>query len=94
MNFRFARMLKPGAMLLCLSFGLAAVPANGETVDVTGVAADDVLNLRTEPRANAPLAGALSPTAAGIEVERRSGGWAYVSASRAVGRRRVICGLP
>lgn len=76
MNFRFLRILK--SALLCLSLGLAAVPARGETVDVTGVAADDVLNLRSEPRAGAALVGALSPTASGIEALKRSGGWTYV----------------
>lgn len=35
---------------------------------VTGVAADDVLNLRAEPTASAPVLGTLSPGATGIEI--------------------------
>lgn len=56
----------------CLTIG--ALAAHAESVDVTGVAADDVLNLRSEPRAGASLRGALSPTASGVEVERRTEG--------------------
>jgi uncharacterized membrane protein len=85
MSFRFARMLKPGAVLLCLSIGLAVVPARGETVDVTGVAADDVLNLRAEPRAGAALVGALAPAASGVEALRQSGGWTYVRSGQMEG---------
>ena len=67
----------------CLAGALS--PAAAETVDVSGVAADDVLNLRAEPRADAPLVGALSPTAGGIEVVRRVEGWAYVKSGGQAG---------
>ena len=62
-----------------------AVAARAESVDVTGVAGDDVLNLRAEPRGNAALTGALSPTASGVEVVRRSDGWAYVKSGKLEG---------
>jgi uncharacterized membrane protein len=68
------------AACMCL-----AVAARAETVDVTGVADDDVLNLRAEPRAGASLTGALSPTASGVEVVRRSEGWAYVKSGTQAG---------
>ncbi|MCC6948136.1 MAG: hypothetical protein IT539_10265 [Bradyrhizobiaceae bacterium] len=71
----------PAAIFLCV----APVGGHAETADVADVAADDVLNLRTEPRANAPLAGALPPTASGVEVLRRSEGWAYVRFGRQTG---------
>ena len=68
-----------------LALSLAAMPAAAETVEVSGVAADDVLNLRAEPRADAPLTGALSPLAAGIEVVRHAEGWVYVKSGKLAG---------
>jgi len=69
--------MKKIALLLIVM--LASAPsALAQSMDVTGVSADDVLNLRSEPRAGAPLAGALPPTASGVEILRRSNGWAYV----------------
>ena len=70
-----SKLLYAPLIAACISLAAAA---RAETVDVTGVAADDVLNLRAEPRAGAPLTGALSPTASGVEVVRRSEGWAFV----------------
>jgi uncharacterized membrane protein len=69
---------KAAYALIAICLCVAATAARAESVDVTGVAADDVLNLRTEPRAGAPLAGALPPTASGIEVVRRADGWVQV----------------
>jgi hypothetical protein len=68
-------------LLLCAAIGAA----RAETVEVTGVAFDDVLNLRTEPRSSAPLAGALPPTAFGIEALKRADGCGHNSC-RASGR--------
>jgi uncharacterized membrane protein len=68
---------------LCLCAAVSA--AQAETVEVTGVAFDDVLNLRTEPRAGAPLAGALPPAAFGIEAVKRADGWVYVRSGRLEG---------
>ena len=72
-------------LIVAACFAVAPLPATAETVDVSGVAADDVLNLRAEPRADAPLAGALSPTAGAIEIVRRSEGWAYVKSGNQAG---------
>lgn len=55
--------------------------------DVTGVAADDVLNVRSEPDPAASRLGALAPGATGIEVVRLSpeGGWGLVNAGEEAG---------
>ena len=77
-----------GKALAALHFAAVlsiALPARAETADVAGVAADDVLNLRSEPRAGAPLSGALSPTASGVEVVRRSDGWVLVKSGSQAG---------
>lgn len=74
-----------GTFCFSMMVALAPAAARAETVDVAGVPAEDVLNLRAEPRADAPLTGALPPTAAGIEILRRSGGWAYVEFGRQAG---------
>ena len=79
------RRIAYAILLIAADMSIAPLPAHSETVDVAGVAADDVLNLRAEPRADAPLAGALSPTAGAIEVIRRSGGWAYVKSRNQAG---------
>src|SRR5690606_37078199 len=68
-------------LLLCVALGAA----RAETVEVTGVAFNDVLNLRSEPRAGAPLAGALPPAAVGIEALKRADGWVYVRSGRLEG---------
>ena len=72
-----------GALIVAIC--LVCAPAAAEAVDVSGVAADDVLNLRAQPHADAPIVGSLSPTAGGIEVVRRSEGWAYVKSGRQAG---------
>ncbi len=50
--------------------------------DVSGVASDDVLNIRAEPNANAEIIGTLAPNARGIEVVAHddSGRWAQLNA--------------
>lgn len=68
-------------LLLCVALGAA----QAETVEVTGVAFNDVLNLRSEPRAGAPLAGALPPAAVGIEALKRADGWVYVRSGQLEG---------
>jgi uncharacterized membrane protein len=52
---------------------------------VTGVAADDVLNIRTEPDAASPVMGDLAPDAAGVEVISVSNGWALINADDGAG---------
>lgn len=57
---------------LVLLVWLAAGPVLAQTLpalhDVTGVAANDVLNLRAEPNATAAIVGALAPDARNIEI--------------------------
>jgi uncharacterized membrane protein len=67
--------------LLCA----AVSAAQAETVEVTGVSFDDVLNLRSEPKASAPLTGALPPAAFGIEALKRADGWVYVRSGKLEG---------
>src|SRR5690606_22565898 len=47
--------------------------------DVTGVAADDVLNIRERPSASAPIIGRLAPTATNVEVVTERNGWMQVN---------------
>ncbi|WP_375687457.1 SH3 domain-containing protein [Pseudooceanicola sp. LIPI14-2-Ac024] len=60
------------ALILCAA--LLATPAAATQdafpalYDVTGVAANDVLNLRAAPNAGAPVVGTLAPDATGVEV--------------------------
>lgn len=61
---------------------LAATPA---LYDVTGVASDDVLNIRAAPRAGADRLGGLGPDATGIEVVRQQNGWGLVNHGEATG---------
>lgn len=69
------------ALLLCLP-----VAAHGQTVlpafhDVSGVAANDVLNVRAEPDAQSPIVGSLAPGLVGVEIVRTSedGKWGLVN---------------
>jgi uncharacterized membrane protein len=74
--------------------GLAAVlvlPAAAQDYpalhDVTGVAANDVLNVRTAPDAGAAIVGVLAPDARDVEVVETTpaGDWARVSANETSG---------
>lgn len=47
--------------------------------DVTGVAADDVLNIRADPNATAPIIGTLAPDATRIEVVEERRNWARIN---------------
>lgn len=53
--------------------------------DVSGVAANDVLNIRAEPDAGAAIIGALAPDARAIEVVEERRGWARVNAAEGSG---------
>lgn len=55
--------------------------------DVGGVAADDVLNIRAEPNATAPIVGAFRPDQKNIEVIRPSDdeGWGLVNIAEGTG---------
>ena len=61
------------AALLALLWAVPALATQDRwpaLFDVTGVAADDVLNIRAAPDAGAGIVGTLAPDAAGIEVIR------------------------
>lgn len=53
--------------------------------DVTGVAADDVLNIRAEPDASAPVIGTLAPDGQRIEVVEERRGWGRVNTAEQSG---------
>ncbi|MBN8631923.1 MAG: SH3 domain-containing protein [Rhodobacterales bacterium] len=53
--------------------------------DVTGVAADDVLNIRAAPDAGSAIIGSLAPDAQGVEVVGVEGDWAVVNTSETRG---------
>ena len=53
--------------------------------DVANVAADDVLNIRAEPSASAPVIGTLAPDAIRIEVVEERRGWARVNTAERSG---------
>ncbi len=68
--------------LACLALaGAAAAQDLPALYDVTGVAADDVLNIRATPEASAPIVGQLAPDAKGVEVVGVEDGWAIVNHS-------------
>ena len=78
-------------LILCAALGFAG-PALGQEAlpalhDVTGVAADDVLNIRAEPGAGAALLASLSPDQTGVEVVALSpeGKWGLVNTNEASG---------
>lgn len=52
---------------------------------VTGVAANDVLNIRAAPDSAARIIGSFSPDATGIEVIAESDGWASVNSGEGLG---------
>ncbi|MDO5611962.1 MAG: SH3 domain-containing protein [Paracoccus sp. (in: a-proteobacteria)] len=53
--------------------------------DVSGVAADDVLNVRAAPSAQAEILATLRPDATGIEVVQEQDGWGRVNAGETSG---------
>ncbi|WP_405402222.1 COG3650 family protein [Paracoccus sp. Ld10] len=53
--------------------------------DVARVAADDVLNIRADPDASAPIIGALAFDATRIEVVEQGGGWSRVNTAEGSG---------
>jgi uncharacterized membrane protein len=68
--------------LLILAGAVSAFPAFAQvTYSVTGIAADDVLNIRERPSASSPKIGEYGPSDSGIVIYRRSGNWALVGRS-------------
>ncbi|MDO5657535.1 MAG: SH3 domain-containing protein [Paracoccus sp. (in: a-proteobacteria)] len=81
-------MIRAATLALCLAASPAL--ATQEYIlptlfDVTGVAADDVLNIRAHPNASAEIIGTLTPDATGIEVVEQRGNWGRVNTSEQSG---------
>lgn len=80
--------LASAALALALLAGpaLAAQDAQLPTLsDVTGVAANDRLNIRERPDASASVIGTLPPDAKGVEVVAQRNGWAQVNTGERAG---------
>lgn len=77
-------MIRAILLFLALSLPLSAeeFPA---LYMVTGVAADDVLNIRAKPDAKSDVIGSFDPDATGIEVVATSGRWALVNTGEGSG---------
>lgn len=73
------------AILLSASAATAQTPYETDYFNVTGVAADDVLNIRSEPDAGAEIIGTLAHDTSWVEVTARSGDWAQVSSDEQAG---------
>lgn len=73
--------------LVCAPLVVAAQSALPALYDVTGVAADDALNIRAEPAANAEIIGTLPSDARSVEVVAvdASGKWALVNSAERSG---------
>ncbi|MCC5984291.1 MAG: SH3 domain-containing protein [Rhodobacteraceae bacterium] len=78
-------------LVFCTVLSLLTAPASADPLpqlfDVTGVAADDVLNVRTEPTAQAPAIGGLAPDLRGVEVTALDarGTWGRINWSEGTG---------
>jgi len=76
-----------GALLLIWPLSLTAQEALPALYDVARVAADDVLNVRAEPGASAPIVGTLAPDQNGVEVVERNadGTWGRILIAEGTG---------
>lgn len=74
------------AVLACLALPVAVQAQDFPALfDVSGVAADDVLNVRIGPSASTDLLGALSHDATRIEVIRAEGNWGLINIGETTG---------
>lgn len=76
------------AILVTLWTAVSAMAQDGSLPAlhrVTGVAADDVLNVRAGPAADTEIVGTLAPGSTGFEVIRTEGGWGLVNAGERAG---------
>ena len=69
--------------VIFFSFGLSRAFAE-DTYVVTGVSADDVLNIRKGPSASAPKVGEYRPGESGIRIYRRKGNWIKLAILRSL----------
>ncbi|SMX33779.1 SH3 domain-containing protein [Maliponia aquimaris] len=72
-------MLRLALALILACGGAAAQDAFPHLHDVTGVAANDVLNVRAGPGPGHPVIGELAHDARAVEVVRVEGGWGQVN---------------
>ncbi len=74
-------------LLLAPTTALAELPVLPELFSVSGVTAKDVLNIRLEPNAKAPIIGSVSPDTKDIEVVEFSegGDWAWINGGESGG---------
>lgn len=79
--------VKGAALLavLCLVAGQGVAQTLPALFDVSGVAADDALNIRAEPGAKSEIIGQLAPDDRAIEVVRREGNWGLINAGEGAG---------
>lgn len=77
----------PRLILALLLFGGAAAAQQDYPLlhDVTGVASNDVLNVRAGPGASHPVVGELAHDARGVEVVRVEGNWGMVNVTEVPG---------
>ncbi len=91
-------MIRAGLLALALLAAPAAAEVFPGLARVTGVAADDVLNIRAEPSARAAILATLAPGTEGIEVLDISGDgkWALVPLPEGSGwvARRFLQAMP
>ncbi len=78
-------MIRLAALCLCLLTPVALAQDLPALHAVTGVANDDVLNIRSRPKADAAIIGTLPPDSTGIEVVAVEGDWAVVNTAEATG---------
>lgn len=78
-------MIRFAALCLCLLAQGALAQGLPALYAVTGVASDDVLNIRSQPKADAAIIGTLPPDSTGIEVISVEDGWAVVNTAEASG---------
>ena len=93
-NFLLTHRVLPACLLTAslLAAPVFAAPASAAPdyrlpglFDVTGVAADDMLNLRERPDSSAPIIGRIAPNARNIEVVEEAGGWGRVNVTETSG---------
>jgi len=74
-------VIRAAILWLAVSARMAAADGLPALHDVTGVAGNDVLNIRAAPDATAPVLGSIAPDATGVEVVGLSpdGRWAVVN---------------
>ena len=77
---RFLRAPLCGAVL-CV-FAAPVVASDAEAACVTGVASNDVLNIRSGPGAQYSIVGFIRPGECGIVTGQRSGNWIWVDYGR------------